>query len=112
MFPTLPSAPQPLAPSSPGPLRGNAPWAKVERISLCSISRGSCRVRTSRASLAPDEAVVIRSASLLGAAGTVRAVHGDEAEIEFALDLDDRLLSHLVQSPNWSAMVIVTSRPH
>lgn len=86
------------------------PWGKIERIGLANISADGCRVIAVNPMLVLGDHVLIRTASLLGAAGTVRWVEEADAGIEFTIPLEEKVLAHLVRNSAAGAMIIVPGR--
>lgn len=86
------------------------PWGKIERVRLANISAEGCRITAITQVLVCGDHVLIRTASLLGAAGTVRWVEGVDAGIEFPRPLDEKLLAHLVRNSAAGATIIVPGR--
>ena len=77
------------------PANCELPWGRIEPVVLADISAGGCRITTHGAPLSQGARVLIRTAALFGASGTVHWDEEHRAGIEFDAPLAASILQHL-----------------
>ena len=85
-------------------------WGRIELVVLNDVSADGCRITTTGAPVDRGARVLIRSASLLGAAGTVRWVDASSAGIEFDSPLPASILQHLSNAQVGSTSLILPNQ--
>ena len=87
------------------------PWGRVESVLLADISPGGCRIDALCAPLDRGARVLIRTADLVGAAGTVRWAENASAGIQFDAPLAAETVYHLERSYVRGTTLIVPTFP-
>ena len=83
------------------------PWGRVESVLLADISPSGCRIDALCAPLDRGARVLIRTADLVGAAGTVRWAEKTSAGIQFDALLAAETVHHLELSYSRGITLIV-----
>src|SRR4030081_2696287 len=84
-----------------------AVWGKIAKSVLADISPHGCRITGPDLALAPGDHVIIRTASLLGAAGTVRWAEGGNVGVEFDQALGRAVMDHFLRNAAAGVTLIV-----
>lgn len=86
------------------------PWGTTGMVVLSDISEHGCRIRLANTPLATGARVIIRTAALLGASGTVRWAENSMVGIEFDRPLPASLLRHLDSQRASGTKLIIPSQ--
>ena len=89
------------------PTKCERPWGRVESVLLADISQGGCRIDALCAPLDRGARVLIRTADLVGAAGTVRWADKASAGIQFDALLAAETVHHLERNYACGTTLIV-----